>query len=50
MVDAKGLFEPSPVFLGIRRNTYLPQYMIAFVDFVAPHLSETLRKQEIQTT
>ena len=50
MVDAKGLFEPSPVVLGIRRNTYLPQYMIAFVDFVAPHLSETLRKQEIQTT
>ena len=50
MVDTRNLFEPSQVFLGIRRNTYLPQYMISFVDFVAPHLSETLRKQEIQTT
>jgi LysR family cys regulon transcriptional activator len=49
MVDARNLFEPSPIYLGIRRNTYLPNYMISFVNLVAPHLSETLRNQDLQS-
>ena len=48
MVDARNLFEPSPVYLGIRRNTYLPNYMISFMNLVAPHISETLRNQDLQ--
>ena len=38
-IDASHLFQPSTVYIGCRRATFLRQYMIDFVGLFAPHLT-----------
>ena len=41
-IDAGHLFQPSTVYIGCRRATFLRQYMIDFVGLFAPHLQPEL--------
>ena len=41
-IDAAHLFQPSTVYIGCRRATFLRQYMIDFVGLFAPHLTPEL--------
>ena len=42
LIDASHLFQPSTVYIGCRRATFLRQYMIDFVGSFAPHLTPEL--------
>jgi LysR family cys regulon transcriptional activator len=37
-IDARHLFEPNTIHIGIRRNHYLRGYMYAFIEMFSPHL------------
>jgi LysR family cys regulon transcriptional activator len=37
-IEAKHLFEPNTIHIGIRRNHYLRGYMYAFIEMFTPHL------------
>ena len=41
-IDVGHLFQPSTVYIGCRRATFLRQYMIDFVGLFAPHLTPDL--------
>ena len=41
-IDASHLFQPSTVYIGCRRATFLRQYMIDFMGLFAPHLTPAL--------
>lgn len=41
-IDAKHLFEPNTIHIGIRRNHYLRGYMYAFIEMFAPHLKRAV--------
>ena len=47
-IDAKHLFEPNTIHVGIRRNHYLRGYMYAFVEMFAPHLKRTVVEKAIR--
>ena len=40
-IDARHLFEPNTIHVGIRRNHYLRGYMFAFIEMFAPHLKRS---------
>jgi LysR family cys regulon transcriptional activator len=37
-IDAKHLFDPNTIHIGIRRNHYLRGYTYAYIDMFSPHL------------
>ncbi len=39
LVDAAHLFEPSPIWIAIRADTYLRGYTYHFIEMLAPHLN-----------
>ncbi len=47
-LDASHLFESSITRIGFRRNTQLRQYMYAFIETFAPHLSADVVNEAIQ--
>lgn len=46
-IDAKHLFEPNTIHIGIRRNHYLRGYMYAFIELLAPHLKRAVVEKAI---
>lgn len=46
-IDARHLFEPNTIHIGIRRNHYLRGYMFAFIEMFAPHLKRAVVAQAI---
>jgi LysR family cys regulon transcriptional activator len=46
-IDAKHLFEPNTIHIGIRRNHYLRGYMYAFIEMFAPHLKRAVVQKAI---
>ena len=46
-IDAKHLFEPNTIHVGIRRNHYLRGYMYAFIEMFAPHLKRAVIQKAI---
>jgi LysR family transcriptional regulator, cys regulon transcriptional activator len=46
-IDARHLFEPNTIHIGIRRNHYLRGYMFAFIEMFAPHLKRPVVEQAI---
>ena len=46
-IDARHLFEPNTIHIGIRRNHYLRGYMFAFIEMFAPHLKRAVVEQAI---
>lgn len=47
MIDARHLFETSPVYIGLRRKVHLPNYMLHFIELYAPHLSRATVEQAV---
>ena len=41
-LDASHLFKPSTTHLGIRRGSYLRGYSYAFIQYLAPHLTQEI--------
>ena len=48
-IDASHLFEPSVTRIGFRRGTFLRGYMYEFIRLFAPHLTQEIVLQSIQT-
>lgn len=48
-IDASHLFEPSVTRIGFRRGTFLRAYMYEFIRQFAPHLTEDIVQQSMQT-
>lgn len=48
-IDASHLFEPSITRIGFRRGTFLRNYMYEFLKLFAPHLTQELVQQALQT-
>ncbi len=48
-IDASPLFEPSVTRIGFRRGTFLRAYMYEFIRLFAPHLTQDIIQQSIQT-
>jgi LysR family transcriptional regulator, cys regulon transcriptional activator len=48
-IDAGHLFEPSVTRIGFRRGTFLRAYMYEFIKLFAPHLTQEIIQQSIQT-
>ncbi|MBL1143242.1 MAG: HTH-type transcriptional regulator CysB [Proteobacteria bacterium] len=48
-IDASHLFEPSVTKIGFRRGTFLRAYMYEFIKLFAPHLSQDVIQQSMQT-
>jgi LysR family cys regulon transcriptional activator len=46
-LDARHLFEPNTIHIGMRRNHYLRGYMYAFIEMFAPHLKRAVVEQAI---
>ena len=46
-MDAKHLFEPNTIHVGMRRNHYLRGYMYAFIEMFAPHLKRSIVEKAI---
>ena len=46
-LDAKHLFEPNTIHIGIRRNHYLRGYTYAFIEMFAPHLKRAVIEKAI---
>lgn len=46
-MDAKHLFAPNTIHIGIRRNHYLRGYMYAFIEMFAPHLKRAVVEKAI---
>ena len=46
-IDAGHLFETNPVYIGLRRNVHLPNYMLHFIELYAPHLSRSDVEQAV---
>ena len=49
-IDASHLFEPSVTRIGFRRGTFLRGYMYEFIRQFAPHLTQEIVQQSMQTT
>ncbi|WP_232821519.1 LysR substrate-binding domain-containing protein [Acidithiobacillus ferrivorans] len=50
MLDASHFFEPSITYLALRKETYLRQYLTAFIELYAPHLDCTLANSALDMT
>ncbi len=48
-IDAGHLFEPSVTRIGFRRGTFLRGYMYEFIKLFAPHLTQEIVQQSMQT-
>ncbi|MDA3920433.1 MAG: HTH-type transcriptional regulator CysB [Salinisphaera sp.] len=48
-LDASHLFAESTTHIGFRRNLFLPGYMRRFIAMFAPHLSEEIIEQVVET-
>lgn len=48
-IDASHLFEPSVTRIGFRRGTFLRAYMYEFIKLFAPHLTQDVIQQSMQT-
>jgi len=48
-IDASHLFEPSVTRIGFRRGTFLRGYMYEFIRLFAPHLTQEIVQQSMQT-
>ncbi len=48
-IDASHLFEPSVTRIGFRRGTFLRAYMYEFIRLFAPHLTQDVIQQSMQT-
>jgi LysR family transcriptional regulator, cys regulon transcriptional activator len=48
-IDASHLFEPSVTRIGFRRGTFLRGYMYEFIRLFAPHLTQEIIQQSMQT-
>jgi LysR family transcriptional regulator, cys regulon transcriptional activator len=48
-IDASHLFQPSVTRIGFRRGTFLRGYMYEFIKLFAPHLTQELIQQSMQT-
>jgi LysR family cys regulon transcriptional activator len=46
-MDAKHLFEPNTIHIGIRRNHYLRGYTYAFIEMFTPHLKRAAVEKAI---
>lgn len=46
-MDAKHLFPPNTIHIGIRRNHYLRGYMYAFIEMFSPHLKRAVVEKAI---
>lgn len=46
-IDARHLFEPNTIHIGIRRNHYLRGYMYAFIEMFSPHLKRAVVEKAI---
>ena len=46
-VDARHLFEPNTIHVGMRRNHYLRGYMYAFIEMFAPHLKRAIVEKAV---
>lgn len=46
-IEAKHLFEPNTIQVGIRRNHYLRGYTYAFIEMFAPHLKRAVVEKAI---
>jgi LysR family cys regulon transcriptional activator len=46
-IDARHLFEPNTIHIGIRRNHYLRGYMYAFIEMFSPHLKRAIVEKAI---
>jgi LysR family cys regulon transcriptional activator len=46
-IDARHLFEPNTIHVGIRRNHYLRGFMYAFIELFAPHLRRMVVEKAI---
>jgi LysR family cys regulon transcriptional activator len=49
-IDAKHLFTPNTIHIGIRRNYYLRGYMYAFIEMFAPHLKQGVVQKALSTS
>lgn len=47
--DARDLFEPTVACIQLRRNDHLPQYMIDFIQLLAPQWSDRAVKDALST-
>lgn len=47
--DAKDLFEPTVACIQLRRNDYLPQYMLDFIQLLAPQWTNRAVKEALET-
>jgi LysR family transcriptional regulator, cys regulon transcriptional activator len=47
-IDARHLFEPNTIQVGIRQNHYLRSYAYAFIEMFAPHLTRLRVEQAIR--
>lgn len=47
--DASHLFEPSMIFITLRKNTYLRPYMLDFIGRVASHLTPKTVRMALQS-
>jgi LysR family cys regulon transcriptional activator len=47
--DAKHLFEPSPINISLRANTYLRPFLLDFISAVAPHLTPGVVRKTLET-
>ena len=50
MLDVSHLFEPSITYLALRKETYLRQYLTAFIEMYAPHLDCALANNALDIT
>ena len=46
-INVRHLFESNPVYMGLRRNVHLPNYMLHFIELYAPHLSRASVEQAV---
>jgi len=47
-VDARHLFEPMTVYVGLRRNSDLPAYILSFIEFFAPELTPDIVRRSVR--
>lgn len=46
-IDARHLFKPSTVYIGLRRDTYLREYQMALIEMIAPELKRDLLRRKV---
>jgi len=49
-LDARHLFAPMTVYVGLRRYCDLPPYVLSFIELFSPKLTADIVRQEVQRT